>query len=232
MTNQPLLRAQNLRKTFGTGETAVTALDGVSFQVAAGELVAIMGASGSGKSTLLTALGGLDSFDSGDVHLLGNPVSISNSSELSQLRRHAIGFVFQDLNLVSSLTLRENIALPLELDGQNPRAIAQAVAVAVAEVGLDLHADRYPDQVSGGQRQRAAIARSFIGERKVLLADEPTGALDSRSAEEIIRLIRAKVDGGVAGVVVTHDAKIAGWADRILVMQDGQIIDELQAGKN
>lgn len=232
MSNSNLISAIDLKKTFGQGESAVHALGGVSLEVSAGELVAIMGASGSGKSTLLAALGGLDLVDEGEVFIEGRSLSELDGKSAARLRRQSLGFVFQDLNLVSSLTIEENISLPLELDGLQQRELKTQVAKALDEMGIASIANRYPDQVSGGQRQRAAVARCFIGQRKILLADEPTGALDSRSSEEVIRQIRSKVDQGLAGVIVTHDAKIAGWADRILIMRDGLIVEEVTATKN
>lgn len=232
MNSNYLISAVDLKRTFGQGESSVQALGGVSLDVSSGELVAIMGASGSGKSTLLAALGGLDLVDEGEVFIEGRSLGELKAKEASRLRRQSLGFIFQDLNLVSSLTIEENVALPLELDGIKQRELKHLVAKALDEMGIASISKRYPDQVSGGQRQRAAVARCFIGERKILLADEPTGALDSRSSEEVIRQIRSKVDQGLAGVIVTHDAKIAGWADRILTMRDGVIVDEVNASKS
>lgn len=232
MNSNYLISAAGLKRTFGQGESSVQALGGVSLDVSSGELVAIMGASGSGKSTLLAALGGLDLVDDGEVFIEGRSLGELKAKEASRLRRQSLGFIFQDLNLVSSLTIEENVALPLELDGIKQRELKLLVAKALDEMGIAPISKRYPDQVSGGQRQRAAVARCFIGERKILLADEPTGALDSRSSEEVIRQIRSKVDQGLAGVIVTHDAKIAGWADRILTMRDGVIVDEVNASKS
>lgn len=232
MNSNYLISAAGLKRTFGQGESSVQALGGVSLDVSSGELVAIMGASGSGKSTLLAALGGLDLVDEGEVFIEGRSLGELKAKEASSLRRQSLGFIFQDLNLVSSLTIEENVALPLELDGIKQRELKHLVAKALDEMGIASISKRYPDQVSGGQRQRAAVARCFIGERKILLADEPTGALDSRSSEEVIRQIRSKVDQGLAGVIVTHDAKIAGWADRILTMRDGVIVDEVNASKS
>lgn len=232
MNSNYLISAAGLKRTFGQGESSVQALGGVSLDVSSGELVAIMGASGSGKSTLLAALGGLDLVDEGEVFIEGRSLGELTAKEASRLRRQSLGFIFQDLNLVSSLTIEENVALPLELDGIKQRELKHLVAKALDEMGIASISKRYPDQVSGGQRQRAAVARCFIGERKILLADEPTGALDSRSSEEVIRQIRSKVDQGLAGVIVTHDAKIAGWADRILTMRDGVIVDEVNASKS
>lgn len=232
MNSNYLISAAGLKRTFGQGESSVQALGGVSLDVSSGELVAIMGASGSGKSTLLAALGGLDLVDEGEVFIEGRSLGELKAKEASRLRRQSLGFIFQDLNLVSSLTIEENVALPLELDGIRQRELKLLVAKALDEMGIAPISKRYPDQVSGGQRQRAAVARCFIGERKILLADEPTGALDSRSSEEVIRQIRSKVDQGLAGVIVTHDAKIAGWADRILTMRDGVIVDEVNASKS
>ena len=179
----------------------------------AGELVAIMGPSGSGKSTLLTIAGTLEDGTSGDVFVDGHEVSTMSRNERARLRRRSIGYVFQDFNLLAGLTAAENVSLPLELDGIRART-ARAVAMgALEELGLADRAGRYPDELSGGERQRVAIARAVVGDRRLLLADEPTGALDSVNGEGVMRLVRAACKRGVAGVMVTHDAQLASWAD-------------------
>jgi putative ABC transport system ATP-binding protein len=225
--SETLLELIDVQKTYGTGENEVHALRGTSLQVKAGELVAIMGASGSGKSTLLTIAGGLEVPTTGDVRIVGLSLPTLKSSNLAKLRRQTIGYVFQDFNLIPSLTAVENVALPLELDGMKVRKARKAALDALESMEIADLANRFPDEISGGQRQRVAIARSFVGPRKVLLADEPTGALDSKTSEAVIRALRRRIDGGIAGVLVTHDAKLAAWADRILVIRDGLIVEEV-----
>jgi putative ABC transport system ATP-binding protein len=222
-----LLELIDVQKTYGTGENEVHALRGASLQVRQGELVAIMGASGSGKSTLLTIAGGLEVPTSGDVRVIDNSLPLLKPTQLATLRRQTIGYVFQDFNLIPSLTVIENVALPLELDGIKVRKARKAALDALESMDIAELADRFPDEISGGQRQRVAIARSFVGPRQVLLADEPTGALDSKTSEAVIRALRKRIDAGIGGILVTHDAKLAAWADRILVIRDGQIVDEV-----
>ena len=217
----------DVQKTYGTGENEVHALRGTSLQVRAGELVAIMGASGSGKSTLLTIAGGLEVPTTGDVRVIDNSLPNLKPTQLATLRRKTIGYVFQDFNLIPSLTVIENVALPLELDGVKVRKARKAALEALESMDIRELANRFPDEISGGQRQRVAIARSFVGPRQVLLADEPTGALDSKTSEAVIRALRKRIDAGIAGILVTHDAKLAAWADRILVIRDGQIVEEI-----
>lgn len=222
-----LLELIDVQKTYGTGENEVHALRGASLQVRQGELVAIMGASGSGKSTLLTIAGGLEVPTSGDVRVIDNSLPLLKPTQLATLRRQTIGYVFQDFNLIPSLTVIENVALPLELDGTKVRKARKAALDALESMDIAELADRFPDEISGGQRQRVAIARSFVGPRQVLLADEPTGALDSKTSEAVIRALRKRIDAGIGGILVTHDAKLAAWADRILVIRDGVIVDEV-----
>ncbi|WP_028709434.1 ABC transporter ATP-binding protein [Propionicicella superfundia] len=211
---------------YGTDATAVHALRDVSLTVTAGELVAVMGPSGSGKSTLLAIAGTLLSPTEGDVLISGTSLREASRKELAGLRRRSLGFVFQDFNLLPALTVIENTALPLELDGL-PRAYSRAQAREVlASVGLSDRLDAYPDELSGGQQQRIAIARAVVGERSLVLADEPTGALDSATGEEVMRLLRGRVDAGAAGVLVTHEATHAAWADRIVFLRDGRLVDE------
>jgi putative ABC transport system ATP-binding protein len=214
-----------VHRTHGTGATAVTALDGVDLLVRPGELVAVMGPSGSGKSTLLNIAGGLDRPTAGDVVVEGKSLLTASKRDLAALRRRSIGYVFQDLNLLRSLTAAENVALPLELDGMSTRKSRRIALIALDEVGLPELADRFPDDMSGGQQQRVAIARALVGERRLVLADEPTGALDSQTGEAVLRLLRARVDAGAAGVLVTHEARHAGWADRVIFLRDGVIVD-------
>ena len=213
-------------RAFGTGHTRVVALGPTSLVVTAGELLAIMGPSGSGKTTLLSLVGGLDRPTEGEVFVDGVDVGRLDSRGLAILRRRTVGYVFQDLNLLAGLTARENVSLPLELDGR-PIAEARAAAeAALASVGLEALADRYPDDLSGGEQQRVAIARALVGPRRILLADEPTGALDSMAGESVMRLLRAHCDGGGTAILVTHDASHAAWADRVVFLRDGRIVDE------
>ena len=219
-------------KVFGSGEVRVTALDDVSLSVEPGEFVAIMGPSGSGKSTLLHLAGGLDQPTSGRVLLGGRDLAGMNAASLAHALRHQIGFVFQSLNLLGSLTAAENIALPLELDGVRPRAAMSTARSQLESVGLLAVADRFPDRLSGGEQQRVAIVRAVVGGRSLLLADEPTGALDSLSGESVMTLLTQRCAAGCAVVLVTHDVRHAAWADRVVFLRDGRVVDEAmpQAG--
>ena len=208
---------------------AVRALDGVSLSVQAGELVAVMGPSGSGKSTLLNLGGALDLPTAGVVEIDGQSTSSLRPADLAALRRRRVGVVFQDLNLIPSLTAAENIGLPLELDGRRVSEAHRAAVGALHELGLDELADRYPDQMSGGQQQRVAIARALVGDRRLVLADEPTGALDSLTGEGVLAVLRARCDAGAAGLLVTHEARHAAWADRVVYLRDGRVVDSTEA---
>lgn len=223
---KPVLELRSVSRTYGNGTVQVDALADVSLSIDAGELVAVMGPSGSGKSTLLTIAGTLEEPSGGEVFIDGVVVSSLSGDERAALRRHSIGYVFQDFNLLAGLTAVENVALPLELDGQNRKAARVTALEVLSDLGLAALADRFPDELSGGERQRAAIARAVVGRRRLLLADEPTGALDSANGEAILRLLRRACRDGVAGVVVTHDARLAAWADRIVYLRDGRIVDE------
>jgi putative ABC transport system ATP-binding protein len=220
-----LLEMTAVHRTHGTGEATVHALRGVSLRVAAGELVAVMGPSGSGKSTLLNLAGGLDRPGAGEVYVDGEHIGAMSRRDLAALRRRRVGYVFQDLNLLPSLTAAENVALPLELDGMGVRKARPLAMTALSEVDLAGLAGRFPDDMSGGQQQRVAIARALVGERRLVLADEPTGALDSQTGEAVLRLLRTRVDAGAAGVLVTHEARHAAWADRVIFLRDGVIVD-------
>jgi putative ABC transport system ATP-binding protein len=223
--NTPALRLLEVTRVHGTGDTAVHALRGVSLEIDAGELVAVMGPSGSGKSTLLNLAGALDRPTSGGVEIAGQSLANLKAAELAQLRRRRIGVVFQDYNLIPSLTAAENIALPLELDGEPALAARQEARATLKDLGLTGLADRFPDQLSGGQQQRVAIARALIGQRRLVLADEPTGALDSVTGEEVLTVLRARCDAGAAGLLVTHEARHAAWADRVVYLRDGVVVD-------
>ncbi|MCW2598553.1 MAG: macrolide transporter ATP-binding protein [Frankiales bacterium] len=221
-----LLSVTDVTRVHGTGDAAVTALAGVTLQVPAGKMVAVMGPSGSGKSTLLQLAGGLDSPTAGEIHVEGTALRGLSRTALAGLRRRSIGYVFQDFNLVPALTAVENVALPLELDGVRlKKARAQAIE-ALQELEIADLQDRFPDEVSGGQRQRIAIARALVGPRRLVLADEPTGALDSATGEAVLRLLRRRVDAGAAAVLVTHEARHAAWADRVVFLSDGRIVEE------
>ena len=194
--------------------------------VAPGELVAVMGASGSGKSTLLTIAGTLEDASSGTVRVNGRDVSAMSRNDRARLRRQSIGYVFQDFNLLGGLTAAENVSLPLELDGVGLKDARRAATEALERMGIGARADRYPDQLSGGERQRVAVARAVVGHRELLLADEPTGALDSVNGEGVMRLLRTACQDGVAGIVVTHDAQLASWAHRVVFLRDGRVVDQ------
>lgn len=221
----PMLELQDVERQHGSGETAVHALCGVSLTVHVGELVAVMGPSGSGKSSLLNLAGGLDTPTGGRVLVEGADLAGLSRGQLDRLRRRSMGFVFQDLNLIPSLTILENVSLPLELDGERVRTARHAAREALDKVGVLALADRFPEQVSGGQQQRAAIARALVGDRRLVLADEPTGALDSTTGEAVLRTLRDQCDAGAAGLLVTHESRHAAWADRVVFLRDGVVVD-------
>ena len=223
------LELRHVSKVYGSGPTEVHALGEINLSVERGELVAIMGPSGSGKSTLLTIAGSLEDTTSGEVLVDGVDLATVSRSDQAQMRRRSIGYVFQDFNLLPGLTAVENVALPLELDGVASKTARATALDAMEELDVADHADRYPDELSGGERQRAAIARAIVGERGLLLADEPTGALDSVNGEAVMRLLRAATQRGVAGVVVTHEAQLASWADRVIFLRDGHVVDQTVA---
>jgi putative ABC transport system ATP-binding protein len=213
-------------RVFGSGHTLVVALHPTDLSVRRGELVAVMGPSGSGKTTLLSLVGGLDRPSGGQVLVEGVDLAGLGTTGLALLRRRTVGYVFQELNLLAGLTAAENVSLPLELDGTSLADARRVALEALARVGLVELADRYPDDLSGGEQQRVAIARAVVGERRILLADEPTGALDSINGEGVMRLLRAHCDGGGSALLVTHDAAHAAWADRVVFLRDGRIVDE------
>ena len=222
-----VLELRGVSKVYGQGATEVHALRGVGMSVDPGAMVAVMGPSGSGKSTLLTIAGSLEEPTSGEVLVGGNPLARMSRGAKARLRRRTVGYVFQDFNLLPGLTAAENVALPLELDGVSARKARAAGLRALENLGLGERASRFPDQLSGGERQRVAIARAVVGDRRLMLADEPSGALDSVNAEAVMRLLHdACKNGGVAAVVVTHDAQLASWADRVVFLRDGRIVDQ------
>jgi putative ABC transport system ATP-binding protein len=222
-----MLELSAVSKSYGQGEAEVHALHQVSLAAGAGEMVAVMGPSGSGKSTLLTIAGTLEDPTTGEVLIAGRPVRALSGNAKARLRRRVIGYVFQDFNLLPGLTAAENVSLPLELDGTAARKARLAALAALDGLGLGERAGHYPDQLSGGERQRVAIARAMVGERRLLLADEPSGALDSANGEVVMRLLHgACKNGGMTAVVVTHDAQLASWADRVVFLRDGRVTDQ------
>ncbi|MFI2610848.1 ABC transporter ATP-binding protein [Kitasatospora sp. NPDC018619] len=222
----PVLHLENVIRVHGHGATEVQALRGVDLKVHPGEFVAVMGPSGSGKSTLLTLAGGLDTPSGGRVLVEGVALGELNRRKLAQVRRRSVGYVFQDYNLIPALTAAENISLPRELDGLSTRAARREALAALEELGIPELADRFPDDMSGGQQQRVAIARALIGDRRLVLADEPTGALDSTTGEAVLAVLRARCDAGAAAMMVTHEARHAAWADRVVFLRDGRMVDE------
>jgi putative ABC transport system ATP-binding protein len=222
-----LVQAENLTKVYGKGETAVTALDHVNLNVDAGEFLAVMGPSGCGKSTLLHLLGGLDRPTEGRVMIDGHSLADLSDTKLTELRRRKIGFVFQFYNLIPVLNATENAALPITLDGANGARAKSKGRAWLEKVGLGNRLTSRPDQLSGGQQQRVAVARALVAEPSLVLADEPTGNLDSKASDEIAALLRQVADEwGRAVVMVTHDPRIAAYADRIVFLKDGAIVDE------
>jgi putative ABC transport system ATP-binding protein len=229
VSTDTILRLENVTRVHGTDTTAVRALAGVSLEVRAGELVAVMGPSGSGKSTLLNLAGGLDAPTSGQVVIEGQSLGTLKKDALARLRRRRVGFVFQDFNLIPSLTAVENVALPLELDGQRVGKARRRAIDALRTVGGEGLADRDPHKMYGGPQQRGAIARARGGARRLVLADEPTGALDSHTGEGVLRVLRERCDAGAAGLLVTHEARHAAWADRVVFLRDGVVVDSTGA---
>jgi putative ABC transport system ATP-binding protein len=227
MSSPSMIELHQVSKSYGHGDAEVHALREVSLAALQGEMVAVMGPSGSGKSTLLTIAGTLEDPTTGEVLIAGQPVRNMSRGAQAQLRRRTIGYVFQDFNLLPGLTAAENVSLPLELDGTSARKARLAARTALDRLGLSGRAGHYPDQLSGGERQRVAIARAMIGERKLVLADEPSGALDSINGEAVMRLLHgACKDGGMTAIVVTHDAQLASWADRVVFIRDGRITEQ------
>jgi putative ABC transport system ATP-binding protein len=221
-----LLEMRHVTRVYGQGAAEVRALQDIDLDVDAGMMVAVMGPSGSGKSTLLTIAGSLEEPSSGQVRVCGEDLTTLSRNAKARLRRRTIGYVFQDFKLLPGLTAAENVALPLELDGMSARKARAAGIKSLEALGLGERAAHFPDQMSGGERQRVAIARAVVGERRLLLADEPSGALDSANGEAVMRLIHAACKRGLAAVVVTHDAQLASWADRVVFLRDGRVTDQ------
>lgn len=220
------LQLKGVSRVHGSGHTQVNALVDANLAVDPGTLVAVMGPSGSGKTTLLSLAGGLERPTSGDVVVEGMSLAKLTVGQLAALRRRKIGYVFQQFNLIDALSAVENVSIPLELDGVGRREAAFAATAALEMVGLQDLADRFPDELSGGEQQRVAIARAVVGDRVLLLADEPTGALDTVTGESVLRLMRNHCERGGAGILVTHDARLAAWADHVVFLRDGRIVDE------
>jgi putative ABC transport system ATP-binding protein len=223
----PALCFDGVVKRYGNGVTEVRAINDVTLAVAAGEFLAVMGASGSGKSTLLHLAGGLEDPTAGRVFVGAKALDELDAADRAALRRRDLGIVFQRMNLIPTLTAIENVMLPLELDGVATRSARERASEALARVELGGPLDRFPDDLSGGEQQRVAIARAIVGERKLMLADEPTGALDSVTGDKVIELLASLVPStGCALVLVTHEPRYASWADRIVRVRDGAIVDE------
>ena len=224
-----ILEAKTLRKQYQMGEITVNALAGVDFAVEKGEFVAVMGPSGSGKSTLLHLLGGLDTPSDGEVTLAGKRISLLDDDQVTLVRRRNVGFVFQFYNLLPTLTAKENVGLPLLIDGKKLKDYQTRIDELLELVGLSERRHHKPDQLSGGQQQRVAIARALVTNPDIVLADEPTGNLDSKSGREVLALLRRSCDEYSQTIVmVTHDPKAASYADRIVFLKDGQIVDEMR----
>ncbi len=225
----PVLEAKQVTKQYQMGEVIVNALTGIDFSVNRGEFVAIMGPSGSGKSTLLHLLGGLDDSSQGEIVLAGQPISQLSDDAITLVRRRKVGFIFQFYNLLPTLTAEENVALPLLIDGQDVRRARDKIKRLLDMVGLGDRRDHKPDQLSGGQQQRVAIARAFVNDPEIVLADEPTGNLDSQSGKAVLELLRRSCDElGQTIVMVTHDPRAASHADRVVFLKDGQTVRELR----
>src|SRR5437763_7199316 len=223
-----VLEMRQVSRVYGQGAAEVRALLDVDLAVGAGSMVAVMGPSGSGKSTLLTIAGSLEEPSSGEVRVCGTELGTMSRNARARLRRRSIGYVFQDFNLLPGLTAAENVALPLELDGTPARKARAAALKSLDELGLADRAAHFPDQLSGGERQRVAIARAVVGEHQLLLADEPSGALDSASGETVMRMIHAACKRGLAAVVVTHDDQLASWADRVVCFREGRVSEQTE----
>lgn len=224
----PVLELRGASRVHGRGRLRVDALVEANVRVEPGVLVAVMGPSGSGKTTLLALAGGLDRPTSGDVLIDGRSLAELDASDLARLRRQRVGYVFQQYNLIEGLTALENVSLPLELDGVGRRQATGYATEALKLLGLSELAHRFPEELSGGEQQRTAIARAMVGDKTLLLADEPTGALDTVTGESVLRMMRKHCDLGGAGVLVTHDARLAAWADQVVFLRDGRVVDETE----
>jgi putative ABC transport system ATP-binding protein len=227
-----MIRLDKVVKTYRQGRTPVPALAGVSLEIAQGEFLSVMGASGSGKSTMLHLIGGLDVADSGSIRVGGQELSRLSDDELTVFRRRKIGFVFQFFNLLATLSAEENVALPLLLDGKSMREARPKVTALLERVGLGARRTHKPDELSGGEMQRVAIARALVIEPIVLLADEPTGNLDSKTGAEILELLKESAQQTQRTMVmVTHDARAAAYGDRVITLEDGRMVGDLADGE-
>lgn len=228
----PLVSCQGLQRSYGTESATVVALAGIDLDIHAGQMLAIMGPSGSGKSTLLTIIGGLEQPSTGSVVIDGVDLWELSPTDLATFRRRELGYVFQEFNLLTGLTAAENVAAPRELDGVSAKVARTEAVECLGHVGLGDRADAFPDDLSGGERQRVAIARSLIGNRRIILADEPTGALDSVTSDEVLSLLRGLCRPDTAVVLVTHDPLIAAHADRTISLRDGRIVSDTNAASS
>jgi putative ABC transport system ATP-binding protein len=232
MDQPAVIDLADVTKIYRTGDVSLRALDGVSLSVRAGEFLAVMGASGSGKSTLMNIIGCLDRPTSGAYVLAGRPVSGMSRGELARTRNRTLGFVFQQFNLLARTSALENVELPLEYAGVGARQRRRKATAALERVGLANRLTHHPNQLSGGQQQRVAIARALVNDPKVILADEPTGALDSRTSVEVMALFQELWRSGITIVLVTHEADVAAFASRVVVMRDGKVLsDQVQEAK-
>ena len=227
-----LLRLEHIQKIYGNGGGVTRAIDDISFSVSSGEFLGIMGASGSGKTTLLNCISTIDTISAGDILLDGQSIAQLSPRQLAQFRRERLGFVFQDCNLLDTLTLEENIGLALSLNHADPHSVQQRVRAIAEELEIGEILDKFPYQVSGGQKQRAACARAMVAGQSLLLADEPTGALDSKASKNLLEIMtRMNRDMGATILMVTHDAYSASYAARVLFLKDGRLFHELLRGE-
>lgn len=227
-----MLEVKNIEKYYGSRNNVTKALDRVSFQVADGEFIAIMGASGSGKTTLLNCISTIDTVSAGDILLDGESIADLSSRELARFRREKLGFVFQDFNLLDTLTIEENIGLALSLNHVDPRAVQEKVRNVAQKLNISDILDKFPYQISGGQKQRAACARAMVAGQSLLLADEPTGALDSKASKNLLEIMtQMNEEMGATILMVTHDAYSASYARRVLFLKDGRLFNELLQGE-
>ena len=224
----PVIQLRDLVKVYETGDVALHALDGVSLEVTEGEFVAVMGSSGSGKSTLMNIVGCLDRPTSGSYVLAGQQVAGLSRSELAKIRNRTLGFVFQQFNLLSRTSALENVELPLEYGGLGSRERRKRATDALTRVGLAQRLHHHPNQLSGGQQQRVAIARAIVNTPKVILADEPTGALDSKTSIDVMSIFQGLWHSGITVVLVTHEPDIAEFASRVVMMKDGRVLSDVK----
>ena len=220
-----MLKLENIKKDYITGDTAVHALKGVSVEFRKSEFVSILGQSGCGKTTLLNIIGGLDRYTSGELYIGGRATSDFRDRDWDNYRNHSVGFIFQSYNLIPHQSVLSNVELALTLTGVPRAERRRRAAEALEKVGLADQLNKKPNEMSGGQMQRVAIARALVNDPEILLADEPTGALDSHTGEQIMLVLRDHIDAGAAGILVTHEARMAAWADRTVFLRDGRIVD-------